>query len=212
MIRHCDPLPFCASLSLSVCTPSLSPEGVSCLWFLLPVACIYRLQREPSPPGGIKDFCSWLRRASLLRLFFTAIFHLHPSVRLCASGFSSLPSSSLNLHGMSPQLFSSSLSPQLYGRGGREGARKEWGHIIQSVPLGNRTCASQFGVWIWASQPLYRLSYGTWPLFGHHFVALFALPFVSKLCANLAAKTPQVALPQNLTKCCFCGDFAARAL
>ncbi len=33
----------------------------------------------PSPSGGIKDFCG----VSLLRLFFTALFHLHPSEGFC---------------------------------------------------------------------------------------------------------------------------------
>ncbi len=32
---------------------------------------------------GIKDFCGWLRWASLL-FFFTTVFHLHPSEGICA--------------------------------------------------------------------------------------------------------------------------------
>ena len=125
------------------------------------------LQGAPSPSGGIKDFCGWLRRASLLRLFFTAVFHLHPSEGLCASGFLPPTPPSPNLHGMSPQLFSLyqpwAHSSMTSGEEGREG--KEADCKIRYYPS-RESNLCQFGVWIRASQLLYRLSYGAWPCGG----------------------------------------------
>ncbi len=85
-------------------------------------------------------------RVSLFRLFITAVLHLHPSEGLCASGFASSlsPPNLPNLHGMSPQLSSSSLSPQLYGREEREGRKRERESKIheRAASGGNRTHAT----------------------------------------------------------------------
>ncbi len=142
---------LCLSESLSFYSKSLTRGS---FLFLIPPPSGLDY-RGSHTPGGIKDFCGWLRRASLLR-YAVVLYNSFPSASLwrvvCLWLFSSNPSlpqppwnepTALFWNEPKALFLVPALSPALWpAEGKEEGKGRKQTAKFDTTPLGNQTCAS----------------------------------------------------------------------